>query len=190
MRVFSSLSLFGKLMTDPVKTWEKLSLKEESVKGVFLNYFLIIVFCSSLFAFSGVFIHTGRISLAIAQFINVFISLVVGLSFAAKLLVLTAPNFMTEVSAGKIFKWTIYSASAFVFFHGLSQLFASHSFLSQICLLFELYSIRLLWLGLGEILSVSDSKKIGYVFLAGVFMLVLPLICERIFSVIFQSILH
>ncbi|WP_372640392.1 YIP1 family protein [Ancylomarina sp.] len=186
MRFFSSLALFGNLLIDPVTTWEKLSLKEESISDLLYKFLSIIVFCSSLFAFTGVFIQTSNIVRSIVQFIIVFFSMMIGIYFAAKLLVITAPNFMNRVQIRRIFQWTIYSASVFVLFHGLSQLFTPYSFLNQLCLFLELYFIRLLWIGLKQVLAVSENKRLGYMFLAGMFILVLPLICERILLVVFQ----
>ena len=186
MRFFSTLALFVNLLIDPVKIWEKLSLKDESIHDLFYKFLSIIVFCSSLFAFAGVLIQTSNIVRAIVQFIIVFVSLILGLYFAAKLLVITAPNFMSEVQTRRIFQWTIYSASVFVLFHGLAQLFTPYSFLNQLCLFLELYFIRLLWVGLRQMLEMSENRRIGYMFLAGMFVLVLPLICERILLVVFQ----
>jgi len=186
MRFFSALALFINLLIDPVKTWEKLSLKDESISDLLYKFLSIIVFCSSLFAFIGILIQTTSIVRAIVQFIIVFVSLMLGLYFAAKLLVITAPNFMRKVQILRIFQWTIYSASVFVFFHGFAQLFTPYSFLNQLCLFLELYFIRLLWIGLRQLLAISENKRLGYMFLAGMFILVLPLMCERILLVIFQ----
>ena len=186
MWFFSALALFGNLIIDPVKTWEKQSSNDKTIRELFYRYLLVIIFCSSLFVFIGVIIQTESLSQAIAQFVIVFISLLLGIYFSAKLLVITAPNFINEVCVRQIFKWTIYSASVFVLFHGLAQLFTPYSFLNQICLLMELYFIRLLWLGHKQMRAVSDNKRLGYISLAGLFILVFPLICERIFLVVFQ----
>jgi len=186
MRFFSALALLGNLLIDPVKTWERLSLKEESISDLLYKFLSIIVFCSSLFAFTGILVQTSSIVRAIAQFVIVFLSLMTGIYFAAKLLVITAPNFMSKVQAPRIFQWTIYSASVFILFHGLSQLFTPYSFLNQLCLFLELYFIRLLWIGFRQVLAVSENKRLGYMFLAGMFILVLPLLCERILLVVFQ----
>ncbi|MCZ4694399.1 hypothetical protein DWB61_04135 [Ancylomarina euxinus] len=186
MRFFSALALLGNLLFDPVRTWEKLSLKEELISDLLYKFLSIIVFCSSLFAFIGILVQTSSMVRAIVQFIIVFVSLMVGVYFAAKLLIITAPNFMGEVKMHRIFQWTIYSSSAFVLFHGLSQLFTPYSFLNQLCLFLELYFIRLLWIGLKPVLAIPENKKLGYMFLAGMFILVLPLICERILLVLFQ----
>jgi len=186
MRIFSVLTRFVNLLTDPVKAWKKRSLQEESVRDLFLNFVLWFVFWCALFVFFGVWIQMGNIQLAIMQFLIVFVSLALGLFFAGKLMVLMAPNFMPKVNANRIFQWVVYSATVFAFCHGLAQLFSPYSFLNQLCLLMELYFIRLLWIGVKQMLPVHDNKRIGFVFLAGIFILVLPLISERILSVLFK----
>ena len=186
MRFFSALALLGQFLFDPHKTWEQQSMKEESIRDLFYRFLSVIVFCSSLFASIGVFIQTSSSVRAVTQFVIVFVSLMLGVYIASKLLVMTAPNFMGEVRERRIFQWTIYSASVFVIFHGLAQLFTPYSFLNQACLFLELYFIRLLWIGLRQLFGVSENKRLGYMFLAGIFILVLPLLCERILLVVFQ----
>jgi len=187
MRIFSVLTLFVNLLTDPVKAWEKRSSKEVSVRNLFLNFVLWFVFWCALFVFFGVWIQMGKIHFAILQFLIVFVSLALGLFLAGKLMVLLAPNFMPQVNVNRVFQWVVYSATAFAFCHGLAQLFSPYSFLNQLCLLLELYFIRLLWIGVKQMLPVPENKRIGFVFLAGIFILVFPLICERILSVLLKS---
>jgi len=186
MRIFSVLALFWNLLTDPVKAWERRSLKEESVGDLFSNFVLWFVFWCALFVFFGVWMQVGKIPMAFFKFLITFISLTLGLFLAAKLLVIMAPNFMPKVDANRIFQWVFYSATVFAFCHGLAQLFSPYSFLNQLCLLLELYFVRLLWIGVKEMLPVPENKRIGFVFLAGIFILVLPLICERLFSIMLK----
>jgi len=188
MRIFSVLTLFWNLLTDPVKAWERRSLNEESVSDLFSNFALWFVFWCALFVFFGVWIQSGKIPMAVFQFLSTFVSLTLGLFLAGKLMVLMAPNFMSHVNENRIFQWVVYSATVFAFCHGLAQLFSPYSFLNQLSLLLELYFIRLLWIGVNHLLQVPDNKRIGFVFLAGIFILVLPLIFERIFSVLLKYI--
>lgn len=174
------------LLIRPVKEWEIIAQETNSVKAIFAHFaFPIITFCS-LLSFAGVFIHTNNIGNAISQLAVSFISLILGFYIAGKMIMLLAPNFQLKIKYKTIYQLIIYAGSVFCLFHGMAKLFSTHSFLNQICLVFELYFIRVLWLGISPLLPISENKKPGFTIMASLLILILPIIFERMFSIIFK----
>lgn len=181
-----SFTRFINLIIRTKKEWELIAQEEKSTKSLFISFAIpIILFCSA-FAFTGAYIHSKNLTTGIAQFFVSFLSLNLGLYSAAKIIILLSPNFQLQIKAETIFKLVIYSGIVFCLFHGLSKLFNSYSFLNQICLLCELYFIRVLWLGTSPLLPIAENKKPGFTIMASLLILVLPLIFERMFSILFK----
>lgn len=181
-----SFTRWFNLLIEPKKEWEIIAQETSTVKSIFIRFaFPVITFCS-LLSFAGVFIHTDNINTAISQLAVSFISLNLGFYIAGKMIMLLAPNFQLKIKYETIYQLIIYGGSIFCLFHCMAKLFSTHSFLNQICLVFELYFIRVLWLGISSLLSISENKRPGFTIMASLLILVLPIIFERMFSIIFK----
>jgi hypothetical protein len=181
-----SLSRWLSLLLDPKKEWETIAQEVNTVKSIFINFAFPIIAICSLLSFTGSLIHTGSLRISISQLAVSFLSLYLAFFAAGKMIKLLAPNFRLEIKYLTIYQLIIYSGSIFCLFHGLAKLFTSDSLLNQISLVFELYFIRVLWLGLSPLLTISENKKPGFIITASLLILVLPLIFERMFSIIFR----
>ncbi|WP_421920527.1 hypothetical protein [Marinifilum sp.] len=174
------------LLLTPKREWERIALESNTTKELFRSFaFPLIAFCA-IIAASGTYIYSKELWVAVVKLFVDFMALNLGLYCAAKLTILISPNFQLVIKSELVFKLVIYSASAFCIFHGLAQLFSPFSFLNQICLLFEMYFIRILWLGTLSILSIANNKRPGFVVMASLLILVLPLLFERLFSILFR----
>ncbi len=182
----NSFSRWLNLLLDPKKEWEIIAQEVNTVKSIFINFAFPIIAICSLLSFTGSLIHTGSLRISISQLAVSFLSLYLAFFAAGKMIKLLAPNFILEIKYVTIYQLIIYSGSIFCLFHGLAKLFTSDSLLNQISLVFELYFIRVLWLGLSPLLTISENKKPGFIITASLLILVLPLIFERMFSIIFR----
>lgn len=180
------LSRWIKLLIDPKKEWDTIAQEIITVKSIFISFAFPVIAVCSLLSFAGGLIHTRSLSIGISQLAVSFLSLHLAFFIAEKLIKLLAPNFQLKIKSETIYQLIIYSGSIFCLFHGLAKLFPTYSFLNQICLVFELYFIRVLWLGISPLLSISENKKPGFTIMASLLILVLPLIFERMFSIIFK----
>jgi hypothetical protein len=180
------LSRWLKLLIDPKKEWDLIAQEINTVKSIFISFAFPVIAVCSLLSFAGSLIHTGSLSIGISQLAVSFLSLNLAFFVAGKLIKLLTPNFQLEIKSETIYQLIIYSGSIFCLFHGLAKLFPTYSFLNQICLVFELYFIRILWLGISPLLLISENKKPGFTIMASLLILVLPLIFERMFSIIFK----
>lgn len=156
------------------------------MKSIFIHFAFLVIAVCSLISSIGALIHTENLSIGISQFIVSFISLNLGFLTTGKMIELLAPNFQLQIKPSSIYQLIVYSGAVFCLFHSLAKLFSPYSFLNQICLVFELYFIRVLWLGISPLLPIAENKKPGFTIVASLLILVLPLIFERMFSVIFK----
>ena len=184
--IIHSFSRLLNLFIIPKKEWNAIAQEETSVKSLFLYFAIPLIAACSIISFFGVLIHTKSIGVSISQLFVSFFSLIVGLFFAAKIIILLAPNFQLTIKPYIIFQLIIYSGAAFCVFHGIAKLFSPYSFLNQICLLCELYFIRILWIGTTPLLPIAENKKPGFTIMASLLVLVLPLIFDRMFSILFK----
>ncbi len=184
--VLNSLFRTRNLALTPKREWERIATENSSTKELFRNFSFPVIALCAIIAAGGTYIHTKDVLIAGSKLFVDFLALNLGLYCAAKLIVLLTPNFQLQINENVIFKLVIYSASIFCVFHGLAQLFTPFSFLNQICLLLELYFIRILWLGTASILPIANNKRPGFTVMASLLILVLPLIFERMFSILFR----
>ncbi|NOU61036.1 hypothetical protein [Marinifilum caeruleilacunae] len=184
--VLNSLFRTRNLLLTPKREWERIAPESSTTKELFRNFAFPVIAICAIIAAGGTYIHTKEVWVSVAKFFVDFLALNLGLFCAAKLIVLLSPNFQLSIKAEVVFKLVIYSASVFCIFHGIAQLFSPFSFLNQICLLLELYFIRILWLGTSSILPIANNKRPGFTVMASLLILVLPLIFERLFSILFR----
>jgi len=180
------LSKWLKLIIDPKKEWDLIAQETNTVKSLFISFAFPVISVCSLLSFAGGFIYTGSLSVGISQLVVSFLSLHLAFFTAGKLIKLLAPNFQLDIKSKTIYQLIIYSGSIFCLFHGLAKLFPTYSFLNQICLVLELYFIRILWLGISPLLPIPENKKPSFTIMASLLILILPLIFERMFSIIFK----
>ncbi|RUT78518.1 hypothetical protein [Ancylomarina longa] len=174
------------LLFTPQKEWERIAAENLGIKQIFLKFTFPLITICSLISFTGVLIRQQGIGIGVSMFFVSLFSLLAGIYTSAKFIEWLLPNFQLQIQSEIIFQLVIYSASIFCLFHGASKLFATYSFLRQICLLTELYFIRVLWIGTGSLLSIPNNKRPGFTIMSSILVIVLPLIFERMFSILFK----
>lgn len=184
--VLNSLFRTRNLMLTPKREWERIASETTTIKELFTKFAFPVIALCAIIASIGAYIRTEDIIIAGSRIFVDFLALNLGLYCAAKIIILLTPNFQLQIKSETIYKLVIYSAIVFCIFHGIAQLFTPSSFLNQICLLLELYFIRILWLGTASILPIANNKRPGFTVMASLLILVLPLIFERMFSILFR----
>lgn len=184
--IIHSFTRLLNLFANPKKEWDTIAQEEITTKSLFLSFAIPVIAICSAISFIGVLIHTKSVSVSFSQLFVSFLSLNFGLFFAAKIIILLAPNFQLKIKPYIIFQLIVYSGAAFCLFHGIAKLFSPYSFLNQISLLLELYFVRILWVGTTPLLPIAENKKPGFTIMASLLVLVLPLIFDRMFSILFK----
>lgn len=172
------------IILDPKSEWSAIAEKEQSKKELYINYALPLIGISSLFTFVGVLVNHQSLTNALLQMLIVFLSLSGGLYIAASIIKELAPNFNGSKNENRNFMLVIYAASIFCIFHSAANMFSTFSFFRQLFILIELYFIRLLWLGSSPLLQIPNSKKAGFTLIAAIIILIIPLILERMLSIL------
>lgn len=184
--ILNSFSRWFNLLISPAREWAVIAKESNPVPSIFITFSFPVTAICSLISFCGALLHTGSFSIGIAQFFISFLSLNIGFYTSGKMIKLLAPNFQLQIQSETIYPLIIYSGAIFCLFHSLAKLFTPYSFLNQISLVFELYFIRVLWLGISPLLPISKNKKSGFTIMASLLILILPLLFERMFSIIFK----
>jgi hypothetical protein len=184
--ILNSFSRWFNLLVSPEIEWSVIAKESKRVQSIFITFLFPITIVCSLITFAGFLIHNQSISNSIARFFVSFLSLNLGFYASGKMIKLLAPNFQLQVKMETIYPLIIYSGAIFCLFHSLAKLFTPNSFLEQFSLVFQLYFIRVLWLGISPMLPISKNKKSGFTIMASLLILILPLVFERMFSIIFK----
>jgi hypothetical protein len=184
--VLNSFFRIRNILFTPQQEWARVAHEDVNTRELFFNYTLPIVFCCALIEGIGFSIHKDSIALGIIQFFVAFGALNAGIYSAVRILEFLSPNFQLQIKRENLFKLVIYSASVFCIFHATAKLFSPYSFLNQLCLILELYFIRVLWLGINPLIPIASSKRAGYTIIASLLILVLPILFERMFSILFK----
>ncbi|MFA8432954.1 MAG: YIP1 family protein [Marinifilaceae bacterium] len=174
------------IILNPKAEWDIIAQKEQNKKELYLNYALPLISICSLLAFSGILINYSDLTHALSQMLIVFLSLSGGLFLAATIIKELAPNFNGSKNENRNFMLVIYAASIFCIFHSAANMFSLFSFFRQLFLLVELYFIRLFWLGISPLLQMPENKKAGFTLISALIILIIPLILERMLSILFN----
>ncbi len=184
--ILNSFTRWLNLLISPAIEWEVIAKETYRVQSIFITFLFPVTAICSAISFAGALIHSGSLLIGISQFFISFLSLNLGFYASGKMIKLMAPNFQLQIKSESIYPLIIYSGAIFCLFHSLAKLFTPYSFLNQISLVFELYFIRVLWLGISPLLPISQNKKAGFTIMVSLLILILPLLFERMFSIIFK----
>lgn len=174
------------LLFSTTNEWEIIALENKKTNALFFSFAFPIIAFSALLSFVGIALYSKSWGIGISQFFVTFLALNIGLFVSAKIIQLLTPNFQIQVKDEKIFQLIIYSASIFCLFHGMAKLFLTLGFLHQICLVLKLYFIRALWQGSKALLPLHENKRPSFIIMASLLVIVIPIIFERLFSIIFN----
>jgi len=174
------------ILISPHQYWLELANIEEQKKDLYIHYALPLIGMCSLFVFVGTLVNFQNITHAFTQMISTFISLTAGIYLSTLIIKLMAPSFQASSNENRNFMLVIYSTSIFCIFHSIANTFSYFSFYRQLFILFELYFVRLLWLGATPILHIPEKKKAGFTLISGLIILSIPMILEKLLSYILQ----
>lgn len=184
--VLNSIFRTRNLLLSTKNEWERIASETSIINDLFRNFAFPVTFLCAIIASIGTYIHSQDAIIALSKlFVDIF-ALNLGIYGAAKLILLLSPSFQLSIKDDLVFTLVVYSSSIFCVFHGIAQLFSPYSFLNQISLLLELYFIRILWIGTESLLPINNSKRPGFIVMASLLILVIPLIFERMFSILFR----
>lgn len=154
------------ILLTPKAEWERIAAEPADINKMYVGYLLPLLVLSAVCAFIGMsligvsfFGATFRTPI-VAGIVGAALRVVVGfvgvyvLAFIANAL---APNFGSQANMGQAQKLAVYSSTAGL----LAGVFAIYPPLTMLAIL-GLYSLVLLYFGLGPLMKTPEDKRIGY----------------------------
>jgi hypothetical protein len=84
------------------------------------------------------------------------------------------------------FKLSLYTFAVYMPFRSLSMAFSSRDFAGELLAVCCLYSIHVLYSGLGALVSMDPTRRKGSCFLVGMLVICLPWIFTRLLTIVFR----
>ncbi len=170
-------------VVNPSKEWSKIKSEESNTKDLFYDFaFPFIAICST-FVFIGRFMEDGFIT-GFKCFLVTFISMITGMYAGSRILnEMISSN--TDVSEIDCYKMMIYGSSVFCLFHGIAGFFGSHSIISNFLVITQFIAVWTIWTGTNPIIKTTKNNKTGYTLIISLLIILLPLILEKLLTIVF-----
>jgi hypothetical protein len=171
------------IITDPKIEWEKIDLEPTTMQSVLTNYVAPLSGISALCTFIGVSVSShASAGLGLKAAIATFIIQVASIAITAYVVDALAPSFNSHKNITKSTKLIAYGATPALVGSFLSVIPS----LAVVGSLFGLYGIYLIYLGLGPLKGTPEDKKILYLLVSVLALVIIYVVLNRIFiSVLF-----
>ncbi len=179
------------LLTRPQQAWREIDYEKGHKQDAILDYLLpmsIVVGVSTMLG--SLFFASIEDSVSIGYiFVNGLISfLIVFLEayFAGWLISEMTESFDPSVNSNTIFNLVIYSHAPFFLALAVCRLFPQLMFL----MITGIYSFFVFWLGISHLLKIEDDKKLIFLFLSSLIMILIFLMLTVIFNSMYSLLLN
>ncbi len=172
------------IIVKPVDEWQVIKNEASDKKQVIMNYALPVIAVVAIASLIGGFIFTRfSVSYQILIAVRAFIVPFAGLYISAILINELAPSFGSKKDINAAFKLVIYSFTASFLASIVTGLIPLLFFVG----IFGLYSIYLLWVGITPMMETPENKKVGYVIVSALIIIVVYFIISLILGFILSS---
>ncbi len=179
------------LLVRPHQAWRDITFENRNKHDVVIQYLLpmsVVIGVSTMLG--SLFFADIEDSISIGYiFINGLISfLIVFLEvlFAGWLISEMTESFDPGVNSDSIFSLVIYSHAPFFLALAISRLFPQLMFL----MISGIYSFFVFWLGISHLLRIEEDKKVIFLFLSSLIMILLFLLLTVIFNSMYGMLLN
>lgn len=174
------------MILTPKKEWEVIASEESTAASVFIGYLLplvIIVAIANFIGYSifGVNSPLGKIvgfGWGVRYAILTFANYIVGTFLAAYVISFLAPSFKGEKNYRKAFKLVVYSYTP-ILVAGLLYIIPA---LGTLVLIAAIYSLYILYLGIGLMTGVPKEKQTTFLIVSIVVLIVVYAIVSLVFT--------
>jgi hypothetical protein len=158
------------LVTGPVEEWQVIKEEQTDRSGVVRNYVLPFIFLLAITTFLGIFLFRNFVTISIMALGALVTSLGAFLSvyISAYIINELAPRFESKKDFTSSFKLVTYSYTAIFIAHSIASLILPLYFL----VIFGLYSVYILWTGLGTMMETPGENRVIYGIICSVTILV------------------
>jgi len=164
------------IIINPVKEWDLIIADNSDKNTIIKEYALPLIILISISTLIGSFGSPKFLAPSISySVISAFVTMIVSIGsiyLSAYIINEIAPNFGISKNIENSFKLVIYSSTPAYIASIVANLHWTLSFLN----IFGIYSVYLFWLGASQVLKISEDKKIGFVILSFIVLLVIYLV--------------
>ncbi|MCW9708504.1 Yip1 family protein [Fodinibius salsisoli] len=158
------------IIVSPKDEWQAIKGESKSNKELIVFYALPLVVLATL---AGLIGHWS-LNIAVYQLVMPLLGIVVAAYVANEL----AEKFNSTKNLNNAFKLVVYAATPSF----LASVIANLSFLLSWVSLFGLYSIYLFWVGIPVMMETPDDKRLAYVIVCALVVIVVQLIVSALFA--------
>ncbi len=157
-------------ITRPVEEWQVIKEEQATRSGVVRNYLLPFVAILAITTFLGIFLFRNYVTISIMVLGAVVTSLGAFLSvyIAAYVINELATQFESRKDFNSAFKLVTYSYTAVFIAHSLASLILPLYFI----VIFGIYSVYLLWLGLGPMMETPKENRVIFGIISSITILI------------------
>jgi len=157
-------------ITSPVEEWQVIKEEQASRSGVVRNYVLPFIFLLAITTFLGIFLFRNYVTISIMVLGAVVTSLGAFLSIYISAYIINelAPRFESKKDFTSSFKLATYSYTAVFIIHSIASLLLPLFFI----VIFGLYSVYILWMGLGPMMETPKESRLIYGIICSITILV------------------
>jgi len=147
-------------ITSPVEEWQVIKEEQASRSGVVRNYVLPFIFLLAITTFLGIFLFRNYVTVsimvlgAVVNSLGAFLSIYISAWIINEL----APRFESKKDFTSSFKLATYSYTAVFITHSIASLLLPLYFI----VIFGLYSVYVLWMGLGPMMETPKESRLIY----------------------------
>ncbi len=157
-------------ITSPVEEWQVIKEEQASRSGVVRNYVLPFIFLLAITTFLGIFLFRNYVTVSIMVLGAVVTSLGAFLSIYISAYIINelSPRFESKKDFTSSFKLATYSYTAVFIIHSIASLLLPLFFI----VIFGLYSVYILWMGLGPMMETPKESRLIYGIICSITILV------------------
>ncbi len=175
------------IIVKPVDEWQVIKNEASDKKQVIMNYALPVIAVVAIASLIGGFIFPRFYQISVSyQILSAVIAFIVpfaGLYISAIVINELAPSFGSKKDINAAFKLVIYSFTASFLASIVTGLIPPLFFIG----IFGLYSIYLLWIGITPMMETPENKKVGYVIVSALIIIVVNILIGLILGFILLS---
>jgi len=170
----------------PKQEWVKIKSEKTDAKEILLNYVLLLVIPAAITRFIGyqLFYSYASVSLGIKTTLIYLITPLVGVMLTSYVTYFLAEQFQSNKNINKSFQLVGYAYTPSLLAAIIANL--SPIYLSWVGI-FGLYSLYLFWVGLPEILETPKDKKVPFVLVSFVVLIVINIALAWMLSGVFYA---
>lgn len=172
------------ILLQPKEEWQVIAAEEPNAGAIITGYVLPLAVLAAVAAAIGSYILTQSIGFSLATAVFGLISMVIAVLVASAVVNALAPTFNSEQNFGRATQLVGYSYTAGLV-GGLLNIIPGVG--GILAMLVSLYSIYLMYLGLPVVMKTPDDKRVVYLIIAFVALIVVYMILGAIFAGIILS---